>query len=120
MILRCKQALLLLVSIAPLIAVSGCGSTPETATREEAEEAARKAMQESSRVEAPVGPVRDPSAAVNDVCPVMGGPTDPQRTMVFENQKVAFCCERCTIKWLGFSDEKKREVLATARRSPGG
>ena len=99
-----------LLSLFGLLVLIGCGS-PETVTRKEAEEAAREAMESSQRdAEAP----STSTASVNTECPVMGGPTDPERTLIFENQKVSFCCQRCTLEWLQYTDEQRREALARA------
>ena len=46
----------------------------------------------------------------------MSGPVDPERTVVYENPKVAFCCGDCLVSWLGLTDEERDIALAEASR----
>ena len=54
-------------------------------------------------------------AAVNTTCPIMGGPVDPQRTIVFEGRPVAFCCQDCMLQWISMSSPDQHAALARAR-----
>lgn len=48
----------------------------------------------------PQGTALKPGMAVNDTCPISGGPVDPKVPGVeFEGRTVGFCSSDCTSKW---------------------
>ncbi|MGC9455837.1 MAG: hypothetical protein ACP5HU_13400 [Phycisphaerae bacterium] len=56
---------------------------------------------------------------VNERCPVMGNPIDPENlsaenTRLYRGKRVGFCCPACPAKWDEMSDEEKQEALKEA------
>ncbi len=53
------------------------------------------------------------SAAVNDVCPVMGNPVDPDTPMAtWRGHKIGFCCAGCDGPWEEKTEQEKDAFLA--------
>ena len=72
------------------------------------------------KVAAPApAPAAVPSKYVNEYCPIMGGPIDPDKTPKtlerdYKGKMVAFCCPGCPEKWDALSDAQKDLALAKA------
>lgn len=56
--------------------------------------------------------------AVNVKCPIMDDNkvTEKGGFVIYEHQKVGFCCEGCDKKWAKLSDKQKKEKLAKAKK----
>ena len=56
--------------------------------------------------------------AVNVMCPIMGENkvTEKGGFVIFEHQKVGFCCEGCDKKWAKLTDEEKKAKLKEAKK----
>ena len=94
------------LSVLAASVLEGCGSPRNTVTAEEAQAAAEEVQRRSA----------ESTPSVNVECPIMSGPVDPERTIVYKNQKVAFCCGDCLVSWLGLTDEERDIALAEASR----
>jgi YHS domain-containing protein len=61
------------------------------------------------------------AAPVNALCPVLGKPVDPARTVVQDGQVIAFCCDDCKAQFL--KDPKpflaKLSAAAPKETTPG-
>lgn len=53
-------------------------------------------------------------AAVNTVCPCMGGKIDGKTSVEWNGQTVGFCCPPCIDTWNEMSDEERTKALAEA------
>ena len=50
--------------------------------------------------------------AVNDECPIMGGPIDASAgTAEYDGMTIGFCCAGCVGKWNGWSDDQKSAAV---------
>ncbi|MCA9203966.1 MAG: hypothetical protein KDA55_05075 [Planctomycetales bacterium] len=58
------------------------------------------------------------STFANEVCPILGGPVDPEAGVSHWNGKeIGFCCAPCQPKWEKLSEAQKADKLATAMQS---
>ena len=89
-----------------VLLLDGCGSPRKTVTADQAQAAAEEAQRRGAEA----------APSVNAECPIMSGPVDPERTIVYKSQKVAFCCGDCLVSWLGLTDEARDLALAKASK----
>lgn len=59
-------------------------------------------------------------AAVNSICPIMGGKIDGATSTEWDGKTVGFCCPPCVDEWNTMSDEEKAEALAGGESSDHG
>ena len=99
------KTLTALALFAGLFVVAGCGETAtDTPTAD--------APAVDSGGEAAV------VAAVNEVCPIMGGEvTDDGGRAEYEGQTVGFCCPGCIKKWDALSADEKKTKLASSMKA---
>jgi len=56
---------------------------------------------------------------INDICPVMGNPVDPDTaTVMWRGYKIGFCCPGCDGPWNDKSEEEKDAFLARYVKDP--
>lgn len=99
------KTLTALALFAGLFVVAGCGETATDTPTADAPAA------DSSGETAVV-------AAVNEVCPIMGGDvTDNGGRTDYEGQTVGFCCPGCIKKWDALSADEKKTKLASSMKA---
>jgi ABC-type nickel/cobalt efflux system permease component RcnA len=65
------------------------------------------------------GATASAGAAINTVCPMMGGKVDGKTNTVWNGQTIGFCCPPCIDAWNELSDEERKAALAEAAEGHG-
>jgi len=63
-----------------------------------------------------VRPASADAKAVNDYCPIAGGPVSDEQKVNYKGTTIGFCCANCLQAFMEMSEAERNEALARAKR----